>query len=170
MAYVGGTLTKLFDEPARALTADAHVRMVEAGGHRLFVIAKENTPVHTGVLRAAWERGPVKVEMRDGDKAMSQEVRNDTSYAQDVEEGTGLYGPKKAPYVILPKKPGGVLHWIGKDGKSVFARRVLHPGSPGQHMLAIAANVTDAELHSGALTDAVLAEWADRVEGAADRQ
>lgn len=63
-----------------------------------------------------------------------------------VDQGTGLYGPKKQPYVIEPKTPGGVLKFqsgysarsapgakIGMGsgqsfGDWVSKRSVIHPG------------------------------------------
>jgi len=54
-------------------------------------------------------------------------------YATYVHEGT-------RPHIILPKKAGGVLafYWP-KAGKTVFMRRVNHPGTQGQHYLTDAA-------------------------------
>ncbi len=39
-----------------------------------------------------------------------------------LEYGTGQYGRSGKP--ITPKKPGGWLHWISKDGKKIFAKSV----------------------------------------------
>lgn len=67
---------------------------------------------------------------------------------QYVDQGTGLYGPKKQPYVIEPKQPGGMLKFqsgysarsapgakIGQGtgqsfGDWVSKRSVIHPGIP----------------------------------------
>lgn len=38
------------------------------------------------------------------------------------------YGGQTRPHVILPKN-GGVLVFMGRDGKMVFTRKVNHPGS-----------------------------------------
>ena len=67
-------------------------------------------------------------------------------YAPYVEDGTGLWGPKHAKYEIKPKRPGGWLRWIDPmTGDPVFARRVMHPGWPGNHMFAIGAALTEQE-------------------------
>lgn len=92
-----------------------------------------------------------------------------------VEEGTGLWGPNRAPYVIRPKKPGGWLSWIARDtyvrrdgtivkpGDRVFAKEVLHPGSPGHHMVAIGEAVTRAEME--VIAHPFLARWVKLSEG-----
>ena len=90
-------------------------------------------------------------------------------YAPHVEYGTGLWGPSGAKYPIYPKDPGGLLHWIDRDsGQHVFAKMVMHPGSPGQHMIAIAGSMAEAEFDGGAIGDGVLGEWARTVEASAD--
>lgn len=63
-----------------------------------------------------------------------------------VDQGTGLYGPKKQPYEIKPKQPGGLLKFqTGYDARSqpgakigmgtgqpfgdwISAKSVMHPG------------------------------------------
>jgi len=54
-------------------------------------------------------------------------------YATFVHEGT-------RPHIIMPKKQGGMLvfYWP-QAGKTVFLRRVNHPGTQGQHYLTDAA-------------------------------
>lgn len=42
--------------------------------------------------------------------------------------GTVSTGPN-SPHVIVPTKPNGVLAFEGRDGGTVFTRRVNHPGS-----------------------------------------
>lgn len=67
-----------------------------------------------------------------------------------VDQGTGTYGPKKQPYPILPKTPGGLLKFqtgynarsqpgakIGMgtgtaSGDWISAKQVLHPGIEGR--------------------------------------
>jgi hypothetical protein len=40
------------------------------------------------------------------------------------------------PHVILPRRPGGVLvFWSGRAGKTIFTRRVNHPGSKANPFL-----------------------------------
>lgn len=86
-------------------------------------------------------------------------------YAPFVEEGTGLWGPEHQKYKIEPKTPGGVLAFFARmttpegspllsgnpnanlvHGQMVFARYVMHPGSPGQHMFAIGVQMAEMEL------------------------
>lgn len=49
-------------------------------------------------------------------------------YALYVHDGTKAH-------VIMPKKPGGVLHWVDGGGNDVFARVVHHPGYKGNPFL-----------------------------------
>lgn len=94
----------------------------------------------------------------------------------DVEYGTGLWGPKHAKYTIYPSKPGGFLSWVTQTGFTrkngeyvppgtrVFAKKVEHPGSPGQHMFAMGAAKTEAEF-SAAVSD-LMHEWREATETA----
>lgn len=167
--YVGGSLTSFFNQPAQTLTEEAAHKMADKGGEKIKEIAVMNTPVDTGELRGAWQRLPAVPEVRDGVPTWRSTVRNPTKYAGYVENGTGIYGPNHAPYVIRPKLPGGVLRWVGKDGQVHFAKSVLHPGSPGHHMLAIGLNVTAGLVEGGALFSGELEAWAKSVEAAAMR-
>jgi hypothetical protein len=164
MPYVGGSLTTLFDEKARVATRDAAFKMARRGIDRMHDHAARNTPVRTGNLRTAWfHTEPVKVGYVIGDGYQAY-LKNEVEYAPYVEYGTGIYGPEHRPYVIVPKDPNGFLAWRGKDGHWVFAKKVLHPGSPGNHMLALAAHFTEAELRSTELVAGVLAEWQRVIE------
>ena len=68
----------------------------------------------------------VKV-VRTGKGRLLVKSQNASKYAAAQDLGSGLYGPKRRKYLILPKKPGGVLAFKVR-GKMVFARRVMHPG------------------------------------------
>lgn len=46
-----------------------------------------------------------------------------------LHEGTGLYGPRKTPYVILPKKRKWLRFPVGSEFR--FAKMVVHPGIKG---------------------------------------
>jgi hypothetical protein len=166
MPYVGGSVAAFFGEVAQAATKETARRMCADAAESVERIARANTPVKTGVLRAAW----YKTEPVDTGDRWSADIANDTDYAGYVENGTGVYGPKHAPYMIRPKKPGGVLRWVGKDGTVVFARYALHPGSPGNHMLEIAMTTTEALAQDGALFAGSLEFWVREVEGQAERQ
>jgi hypothetical protein len=143
-------------------------RIAAKGADRMHEIAAMNTPVRTGNLRTSFYQMPVNKTVNVGPwPAYESGIATDVKYAPYVEYGTGIYGPSHAPYVITPKTPGGTLAWRDPHtGKWVFATRVLHPGSPGNHMVAIAAHIVEAEA-DGSLFDGVLAEWARSVEAAA---
>lgn len=167
MPYVGGSLTTFFDEIAQAVTKHAAEEMCGKGAKRVQELTKMNTPVRSGALRNSWRvegPGPYAAGGHEGFRAT---VSTNVSYGPHVEHGTGLFGPKHAPYQILPRNPGGVLRFVGKDGRIVFARSVLHPGSPGNHMLQIGMDVTDGEMRDGGLFTGVLEDWVRGVEGLA---
>lgn len=169
MAYVGGDISSWFGPRSQAATKAAAMRMAAKGSDRMHELAAQNTPVKTGNLRTAWYSTPVVEVSYVMALGYRSEVRNDISYAAYVEHGTGVYGPRHRPYVIEPRTPGGVLAWRDpKTGRWVHAKRVLHPGSPGNHMLALAAHVVEAETDDGILMDGVLREWAREVEAAGD--
>lgn len=80
-----------------------------------------------------------------------------------VNYGTGLYGPEHRKYLILPKKPGGSLHWVDRlTGQDRFAKSVMHPGSPGHHMLEISASMLEASWVR--LVRPVMNNWSREVE------
>jgi HK97 gp10 family phage protein len=165
MPYIGGSVTSFFDEGAQAVTHDLVRDMVDVGGDTIKDWAEKNTPVKTGKLRASWKKG----EMIDADDAVTISVETDVKYAPFVENGTGLYGPKHAKYLIKPKAIGGTLKFE-IDGRIVFAKFVMHPGSPGNHMMSIALNVTDALAQDGGIFDPVLDKWVKAMEAEADKQ
>lgn len=49
--------------------------------------------------------------------------------------GTGKFGPKGAPFTILPKNGKFLVFTIG--GRKVFARKVVHPGMPRRFLLPV---------------------------------
>ena len=165
MPYVGQSITDLFSEIPQALTKEAARKMTDRAVESMLHVAVINTPVESGRLRGAWR----KSEASSTARGWKGEISNSTSYAAFVESGTGLYGPEHASYVIKPKRPGGMLRWIGKDGQVVFARFVIHPGSPGNHMLSISLNVTDSLAQDGGIFTGVLEEWRTGIEGQANR-
>ena len=80
-----------------------------------------------------------------------------------VDEGTGLWGPKRAKYPIRPKRPGGVLVFQagyraktipgrirsvsgGSFGETVYSRGVMHPGIQPRHILATVLDVAKHKL------------------------
>jgi hypothetical protein len=179
MPYVGAKLAPWFD---RGPTVKALVRIAEAGGERMTELTRMNTPVDKGTLRASWTTKPVTVRvghsvgvvishpaeaeafvgLAQGARYESG-VQTEVEYAPYVEHGTGLWGPKHAKYPIRPKHPGGWLHWIDPmTGQHVFAKEVMHPGSPGNHMLSFAAAITESEI--GLIAAPALERWASETE------
>lgn len=156
MPYVGGKLADWFDPTPAELAAH---RMAEIGGKRLVELVALHTPVESGHLKHSWKQQPVTIRKTTGGRTIyATGAETEVTYGPYVEHGTGLWGPKHAKYVIEPKKPGGVLHWVGHGGEDVFATRVLHPGSPGAHMMAIAVGELEAALP--VLLEPELHRWA----------
>jgi hypothetical protein len=167
MPYVGGSLTSLFGAKAQAATELAVRRMAEAGGDHMVDVTIQNTPIKTGNLRTSWYQLRTNKTHYAVWPAYQSGVATDVTYAPHVEYGTGLWGPRHAKYPI-EAKGGGMLRWVDpKTGGEVFARRVMHPGSPGQHMVAIAAEMTEATADK-TLYPPILSEWAMTIEAAAD--
>jgi hypothetical protein len=142
------------------------LNMVRVGISYAKEIAVTNTPVLTGHLKAEWKESPADHFLKTMTflgLGWQGSWYNDVEYALYVDEGTGLYGPEHRKYLILPKTPGGTLHWVDKlTGKDVYAKRVLHPGSPGHHMLQTSADAL--EVNWVGLMRPVLDNWAHQVE------
>lgn len=160
MGYWGGFLTPWFQDRPN----DRAMRnMVRVGVTYASEIAAERTPEATGDLKRAWKTGRAFRTMSFMGYAWQASWENDLDYAEFVNYGTGLYGPEHRKYLIVPKKPGGTLHWVDRvTGEDVFAKHVLHPGSPGHHMLEISANALEATWQR--LVRPVLRNWAREVE------
>lgn len=71
----------------------------------------------------------VKRAVEDDAYGLSIRIGAYQPYALWVHDGT-------KPHVILPKKPGGVLHWVDASGNKIFARKVNHPGYKGNKFLS----------------------------------
>ena len=161
MAYEGGFLAPWFqnDPNERAMR-----NMVRVGLHEAVAIAAQNTPVLTGDLREHWmisdHVGKAVTFLGLG---FEGQWFNELEYAPYVNYGTGLYGPEHRKYLIVPKNPNGILHWVDRlTGEDRFAKAVLHPGSPGHHMLEISADWLEASWVG--LMRPVLNNWAKEVE------
>jgi hypothetical protein len=135
-------------------TMQAGWRMATDLGERFRLNIEDNTPVETGALRSSYRITPVDygmVHTAKGapsavlDMAWSGTVYTEISYAEYVERGTGLWGPRGMKYEIKPKHPDGLLHWVTPTGLHVFAKHVWHPGSPGAAMFRIGAVITEHE-------------------------
>lgn len=162
MPYEGGRLAPWFSTAPNRRFLE---RAAAAGGKRMTELTAMNTPVDTGHLRLSWKEKPVVFMFSPlGDLMAVSGVETDVEYAAYVEWGTGLWGPLHAKYPIVPKNPDGWLRWIDPHtGMPVFAKRVMHPGSPGNHMVAIAVNLTEHELPR--IVQPELERWAREVEG-----
>lgn len=98
-----------------------------------------------------------RTEIQEIGSVHSADVGSDKSYVIYVEEGTGLYGPKHAKYLIEPLGPWP-LRFPGA-GKWIHASHVWHPGSPGQHMFLIGGTMTEMSMDEFAQRgDLVLSE------------
>lgn len=138
--YSGPRLAAMFDPRVAEHTAG---QIADAGGDELHDLIVRNTPIHTGKLRESWYRDPT---VKEGDRHVSR-VKTDVEYAPYVNYGTGLWGPSHAKYPILPHPPKQFLHWIDPaSGRDVFARKVMHPGSPPQYMIESGAAKLEATI------------------------
>lgn len=157
MPYIGGELAPLFNN---APVREACYALADKGGERMTALVKMNTPVRFGHLRASIKQKPVVVG-RPTRRGIAYEsgAETDVEYAPYVEHGTGLWGPRHAKYEIKPKRPDGWLRWLDPvTGDPIFAKRVMHPGSPGNHMFAFGAAITEHELERFA--QPILTRWA----------
>lgn len=161
MGYTGGKLAPWFGSvPVKAVMQTAPVLIASEGRE----IAEKNTPVDTGDLRTAWmsDRKTRKAATYLGIGTEASWF-NKLDYAPYVNYGTGLYGPEGKKYLILPKKPGGTLHWVDRaTGQDIYAKSVLHPGSPGNYMLEISADVVEATWQK--MIRPIMKNWARRME------
>jgi hypothetical protein len=80
-------------------------------------VAQRGAPVDNGRLRPATSNREILAypEIR-------QRISSHTRYAWWVNTGTGIYGPRRR--MIRPRKKGGLLRWVGKDGTVRYARKV----------------------------------------------
>lgn len=168
MPYVGGSLEVLFDSVPQEMTLVAERQMAARAGSRMEKLAKDNTPVETGKLRESWYQLPVNKTKYAIWSAYEAKVATNVEYAPYVEYGTGLWGPEHKAYTIRPRF-GGMLSWIDPHtGHRVYAHEVKHPGSPGNHMLAIASEVLEFEVQHGTIFEDILSEWKRDIEAQAE--
>lgn len=186
MGYEGPRLADLF-AAAKPITKRAAREIAKDSADHWRDVTRRNTPIERFLkrvdtsppyhLRNSWQIKDLKIihlPEHGNDDVLETGVYTEVEYAPYVEEGTGLWGPEHRKYRITPKKPGGWLSWIARDyyvrkdgsvtkpGDRVFAKEVLHPGSPGQHMLAIGQHMTEAEFEQ--IADPALNRWARDVE------
>jgi hypothetical protein len=99
----------------------AEFAAAEAIGARAEMVAKVNSPGKTYEMRGGWKHRC----WRNGESVQG-ELTNSVKHALFVEEGTGLWGPKRAKYLIVPRRKKW-LSWVS-GGTRYFAKRVIHPG------------------------------------------
>lgn len=163
MAYVGGSLRSLFNEAQRHAMRDAQKSIATHTAGEWLKATRTFTPIDTGELKLSWYQLPTKFSP----EGYTSGIGNNVDYAAHVEYGTGLYGPKAARYPITPKRPGGVLRWYDpKTGKPMFARKVMHPGSPGAHMVSKGASAAEAAMQG--MLRPIMAEWEAKFRRIAD--
>lgn len=116
--------------------------VVREYAERIRTEAQTMAPVRTGALRQS-----ISIHYDGPTKAT---IGPEVPYGAFQEFGT------KGPYAIAPKKPGGVLVFQ-TGGKTVFARKVMHPGvkahpymRPALRM-ALGKGVAEALSRQGAL-------------------
>jgi hypothetical protein len=154
-AYIGDDLAPLFrSDPSRLIAA-----ITRAGIERWQEVTTKNTPIRLGNLRTSWYIVEPRPRLRGGWEAR---VATNVEYAPHVERGTGKWGPTGLPYPIRSRKPGGFLRFKGRGGETVYAREVQHPGSPGQHMLAIGGAIAEHELE--AIARPIMQAWIEAQE------
>lgn len=104
-----------FDQLRRELERKANVTGRNSARdiqHRL----RQTGPISSGQMQSA-----TTAKSRPNARGSLIEIKIDTDYAHIVSGG-------QRPHVITPRRPGGVLVFdVG--GRTVFARRVNHPGA-----------------------------------------
>lgn len=130
------------------------MQLADDNGENMTAWIKRNTPVESFMKSISEPHLRDRIFTKEtivyvdfsGRKVYETGSETEVDYAPYVEEGTGLWGPSGAKYEIKPRTPTGVLSWIDREtGKRIFAKRVMHPGSPGQHMFAIGAAMAEHE-------------------------
>lgn len=120
---------------SRQVIMDAVQKQLTAYGRLLVEEAKNEAPVKTGTLRNS-----IRFAVRQqGARGMRLEVTAGNRQRPPVVVKTILFGSK--PHVIKPKR-AKMLRFVSK-GKTVFARRVKHPGTnPNNFMERALANTS----------------------------
>lgn len=167
--YRGPSLAHVFDfeRDSHELCRD----LAEEGGGQMTENIRRFTPVGKrpfeegyvpGDLLASIMQKIVVVYPSPAGWVYESGTETNLDYAVYVEHGTGLWGPKRAKYEITPKNPNGWLRFHDKHGNVIFAKRVMHPGSPGAHMFTRGAELTEAGFKAWA--DNNVDRWAIGVE------
>lgn len=164
MGYRGGSLTSLFDKTQQALTKETMRTAATAAAGVWLEATRGHTPIDTGELQMSWQQGNTRKVALGYESSIYTHI----DYAPHVEYGTGLWGPKHAKYPITAKRPGGMLRWYDpKSGQPVFRRSVMHPGSPGAHMVSKGGTDTLVAIEGG-LWEPIARAYAEAVVRNAD--
>lgn len=160
MGYVGASLARCFDFERQI--KDLCFELADDGGDHMTDDIREFTPVGKRPFEEDYVPGALLKSITKKITVVTLDpfhgivyksgTYTDLDYSVYVENGTGLWGPARAKYEIRPKNPNGWLRFHDEYGNVIFAKRVMHPGSPGAHMFARGAAKTEAEFH----------EWAQR--------
>lgn len=151
-----GSLQDMISPEACALTAR---EIADAGLDAFQANVRRNTPIDTnpyrdrpgrprGTLRESIERTPVDRGRTPAGPAYRGRVFTEDDVAPFVEWDT-------APHEIRARF-AKALRWRDAGGLN-FRKAVMHPGTQGQHMFAIGANLTEHELPG--IAAPALARW-----------
>lgn len=122
--------------------------VVHEVGTLAFYISQTNCPVKTGNLK---QRAGCDNSMQG-----RSVIWYAAPYAQAVEYGTGIYGPKGTPITIVPRLRKA-LHWVDGFGEH-FAKKVVVKGMPPRPFLRGA--VAQAQTQVQAIAKAVFDKYA----------
>lgn len=92
-------------------------------------------PYTTGNLARSIKADPPRIDFG----RVTGSMGSDLNYAAAVEDGSGLYGPRRSKYVIRPRNAKRLRFYWRKVGRVVSLPIVHHPGQRGKHYLLQAA-------------------------------
>lgn len=139
------TVSRVGDELLHRTVEHTPVAKPPPGHEAEWLAARKRAP---GTLKESWKVGEVTVEL--GTETMTIDVYTHDPVAPHVEWPTRPH--------LIPLMPGKTLRFWDKEGRTVFAMIVHHPGTQGSYMLTTAiAEVAVAWRSIGAEE---MAEWA----------
>lgn len=137
-ATAGGS----YDANAKALVSSAI--------NQIQTLAVAYAPVRSGALRA-------QITSYTSHGGLSGVVEADALYSSYVEFGTGTRGEFPGQMItIRPKTPGGLLRFVGRDGKVRYAKEVHSPGMAPRPFLRPAMERVVPSLVEGLAHQAVM--------------
>ena len=128
---------------------DSHKRFLAANDYAisraldpLLVVPEVQSHVGNGILLARRSGNLVKQTkgrvIRTANRSVIR-ITNTAKYANAQEHGSGLYGPKRAKYVIRGN-PYLSFYWHRKRTHMIVSK-VMHPGVKPTHFLQVATNL-----------------------------